>query len=388
MGERPLEDVRVGVAGPTTGSSLLLSLHELGASVTWGAVFESVAAPPARVEEETRAAVDAAPAWVVVTTAGGLRRWVAAAGNARAEVVAMLAGASVAARGQKAADACVACGAVPALVPAPERGGELVEAVAGQAGVGDSVVVQADGGGSEELVADLRAAGLRVHVVRPYRWVPPADPEPARALVRALVAAELDLLAFTSPPAVHGLVEVAADLGLSADLEAALADVVKVAAIGPATAEALEARGVPVTVYPVRPRTAALVTALATAARVPKPPPLVRLDPARRSARVGDDIVVLSELEFSLLASLARRPATTCPTSVLIREVWGAGGERRRLEALVSRLRTRVAPLGLAVASVPKRGYRLLRLTEAAGDRPGDPASLAGLPASEGSSLR
>jgi len=69
--------------------------------------------------------------------------------------------------------------------------------------------------------------------------------------------------------------------------------------------------------------------------------------------------VQLSDLQFALVASLARRPGVVCPPTVLMREVWGEAGDRRRLEVLASRLRSRVAPVGLFIASVPKRGYRL-----------------------------
>ena len=75
-------------------------------------------------------------------------------------------------------------------------------------------------------------------------------------------------------------------------------------------------------------------------------------------------MVELSDLQFALLASLARRPGLTCPTSVLLREVWGEGvssgaAARRRLEVLASRLRGRLVSIEVHLATVPKRGYRL-----------------------------
>jgi DNA-binding winged helix-turn-helix (wHTH) protein len=65
-----------------------------------------------------------------------------------------------------------------------------------------------------------------------------------------------------------------------------------------------------------------------------------------------------------LAASLARRPGLTCPTTVLLREVWGEGASsgvaaRRRLEVLASRLRARLVAVDVNLATVPKRGYRL-----------------------------
>ncbi len=88
------------------------------------------------------------------------------------------------------------------------------------------------------------------------------------------------------------------------------------------------------------------------------------LDQERRTVTGPGGVVELSDLQFALLASLARRPGLTCPTSVLLREVWGEGvssgvAARRRLEVLASRLRARLVPIEVNLATVPKRGYRL-----------------------------
>ncbi len=88
------------------------------------------------------------------------------------------------------------------------------------------------------------------------------------------------------------------------------------------------------------------------------------LDAQRRTVTGPGGVVELSDLQFALIASLARRPGLTCPTSVLLREVWGEGASsgaaaRRRLEVLASRLRARLGPIEVNLATVPKRGYRL-----------------------------
>ncbi|HMC79692.1 MAG TPA: winged helix-turn-helix domain-containing protein, partial [Acidimicrobiia bacterium] len=98
-----------------------------------------------------------------------------------------------------------------------------------------------------------------------------------------------------------------------------------------------------------------------------RPEPLV-LDPLTRTVTGPGGAVELSDLQFTLLASMARRPGMTCPTSVLLREVWGEGvssgaAARRRLEVLASRLRARLVSIDVNIAPVPKRGYRL-ELTE------------------------
>jgi len=352
------------------------ALTRLGARVLWAPTVEVVPAPAATLERQTAVALAVDPVWVVVTTAEGLDRWVEGAGAARADVLGLLSGAKVAARGAKAAAACQRHGVTSVLTSPTERGVDLAGVVAGLAEAGDGVLVVVDGKASPDVVAELRAADLVVHTVAPYRWGVPAATAPGRLLaagelVRALCAGEVDALVFTSPPAVDGLFTVAASLGQEKAMDGALSrsgsDRVLVAAIGPATAEALEERGVRVGVCPLQPRIPALANALAAAPigyrSFGRPEPLV-LDPRTRSVTGPGGAVELSDLQFALLASLARRPGMTCPTSVLLREVWGEGGAagpaaRRRLEVLASRLRARLMPVEVNLATVPKRGYRL-----------------------------
>jgi DNA-binding winged helix-turn-helix (wHTH) protein len=174
----------------------------------------------------------------------------------------------------------------------------------------------------------------------------------------------------------------AAGLGIEPAVEAALTGTgggrrIFVAAIGPVTAEALEGRGIGVGICPLQPRMAALAAALAALpfafSSSGRPEPLL-LDAASRTVTGPAGAVELTDLQFALVASLARRPGMTCPTGVLLREVWGAGlssdpAGRRRLEVLASRLRSRLAAIGVSVASVPKRGYRL-ESAETAAARP------------------
>jgi uroporphyrinogen-III synthase len=361
------------------GEELVEALTRLGARVVWGPTVEVVPAPAITVPRQTAAVLAARPEWVLVTTAEGLSRWVDSARDLRPKVLELLQGAKVAARGAKATAACRDHGVGTVLTSPTERGVDLARLVVDLAAVGDRVTVVADGSGSAAVVAELEGGGLAVDVVAPYRWTVPASagpvPErcvPAGDLVRALCAGEIDAMAFTSPPAVDGLFAVAAALGVEAALHEALAGAggrprVLVAAIGPATAEALEERGVGVGVCPLQPRIPALASALAAAPigfrSFGRAEPLV-LDPRSRTVTGPGGAVELSDLQFALLASMSRRPGMTCPTSVLLREVWGEGASsgaaaRRRLEVLASRLRARLVSIEVNVATVPKRGYRL-----------------------------
>lgn len=372
--------LRVGVTAGRRGGELVEALTRQGARVTWAPTVDVIPAAAGALRHQTVAVLAARPSWVLVTTAEGLNRWVAGARQAQADVLALLASSKVAARGAKASLSCRAHGVTTVLTSPTERGADLARLVVGLAAPGEEVAVVADGSGSPGVLAELEAAGLVVHVVAPYRWTVPAaagptpDPDrsvPATELLRALCAGELDALAFTSAPAVDGLFAVAAKLGLETAVHDALTGGgvgrVLVAAIGPVTAEALEERRVGVGVCPLQPRIPALATALAAAPigfrSFGRAEPLL-LDPRRRTVTGPGGAVELSDLQFALLASLSRRPGLTCPTSVLLREVWGEGvssgaGARRRLEVLASRLRARLVSIDVNLATVPKRGYRL-----------------------------
>lgn len=387
-GSERLAGLRIGVTAGRRGEELVGALTRLGARVVWGPTVGVVSAPGSALERQTAAVLAARPAWVVVTTAEGLDRWLAAAGAQQPAVVAALAGAGVAARGAKAAAACRRHGLPSVLTSPAERGVELARLVAARARPGDRVTVLVDGNGSPAVRAELAAAGLSVDVVAPYRWtVPAAGPEtgrcvPAGDLLRGLCAGELDAMAFTSPPAVDGLFAVAAALGIEPAVHAALAGRgdrrrVLVAAIGPATAEALEERAVGVGVCPLQPRMAALAGALAAAPlrfSAFDAPGRLALDPRTRTVTGSAGAVALSDLQYALVASMARRPGMTCPTGVLLREVWGAGASsapgRRRLEVLASRLRSRLVAIDVDLVTVPKRGYRLEPRTPAAAPPP------------------
>jgi uroporphyrinogen-III synthase len=369
--------LRVAVTAGRRGAEAVEAFTRLGASVLWAPTVEVRPASTRAVGEETLAALAARPAWVVVSTAEGLTRWVEGAGRERAAVLELLGRARVVARGAKAASACRAHGIGTVLTPSAERGVDVARLVIDRAGAGAVVAALVGGNGSPGLVSELRAAGLAVHPVAPYRWgvpvVPPAATDQrvsADELVRGLCAGALDAVAFTSPPAVDGLFAAASALGLETTMREALsgsaANRVLVAAIGPATAEALEQRGVGVAVCPLQPRVAALASALAAAPigfrSFGGHEPLL-LDPGARSVTGPGGGVELSDLQFALLSSLARRPGMTCPTGVLLREVWGesraTAAARRRLEVLASRLRARLVPIEVNLVPVPKRGYRL-----------------------------
>ncbi|ONI90086.1 hypothetical protein ALI144C_03410 [Actinosynnema sp. ALI-1.44] len=100
---------------------------------------------------------------------------------------------------------------------------------------------------------------------------------------------------------------------------------------------------------------------------------LLRLDSARLEARVADDPLDLTPLEFRLLETLARQAGRVQPIATLLVKAWhdGSGKADDRVKFAVSRLRGKLAGTALgseAIVSVRGVGY-LYQGPETADDR-------------------
>jgi uroporphyrinogen-III synthase len=171
--------------------------------------------------------------------------------------------ATVVCRGPKPTAVMRRHGLEPDIVPQkPFTTKEVLEAL-GDIEMRDREVAVVHYGERNASLADgLRARGARVDEVCPYEWALPEEIEPLRALVRD-PAAQLDAIAFTSQIQVRNLFAVAAELGRTSSLAAALSDEVIVAAVGPVCAEALKEAGVTADVQPADPKMGPLLVALA-----------------------------------------------------------------------------------------------------------------------------
>ena len=117
--------------------------------------------------------------------------------------------------------------------------------------------------------------------------------------------------------------------------------------------------------YPLlRARLAALLGRLRPRGRAPRRIGALRVDAHTRTATYAGKEVVLSRLEFALLARLASDPERVFTKQELLREVWGfiCQGRTRTLDAHACRLRRKLALAGgdRLVISVRGVGYRLI----------------------------
>jgi uroporphyrinogen-III synthase len=264
MGE--LSGIVIGVTAERRAGEFIAALERYGADVRHAPTITIV---PLDADPELRAgteAVLAAPVgFTVVTTGAGFRGWLDAAGDwgLREALVTALGQSRIYARGPKAVGAVRGVGLRESFSAASESNAELFGALAAAGVGGERVAVQLHGTPLPDLTDPLVAAGASLVEVQPYRWHSPTDVTPVHDLIAAIVAGEVNALAFTSAPAAANFLTLARSSGRHDELLAALRGPVVVACVGPVTAAPLEEAGIR-TVQPDRQRLGALVKLLVT----------------------------------------------------------------------------------------------------------------------------
>jgi uroporphyrinogen-III synthase len=322
----------------------------------------------ATVRNATAQVLRRPPDVFVATTGIGVRAWFEAAqtwGLADG-LAAGLAGARLVARGPKAVAALEANGLSGSERVPGESMQEVLDLLLRSDPAGKVVVVQEYGQHTgAELAGPLAAAGARVLSVPIYRWRVPADPEPAYRLLDAMAAGEVDAVTFTSAPAVRNLLALAdaADRGDEAR-DAFNRRHVIAACVGPVCARSAREEGIEAPVAPDVGRLGLLVRSLSdelAGRRIVLAGDGEPVTIQGAAVERGGSVVVLSPRERGVLRRLAEARGATVGKTALFRGVWRApaAGDAHVVEVTVARLRRRLAPLGVAVVAVARRGYRL-----------------------------
>lgn len=366
MSPASLAGFTVGVTADRRAEEQVALLRRRGAEVLTGpSIRTHPLTPEDGLGRATETIIAAPPDVVVLTTGIGVRSWLAAAeslGLGQA-LLAALGGAYVVARGPKAVGAAVTAGLPVAWTAPSEQSEEILAHLGERPLVGRRVAVQLDGRRTSPVGDALRREGAGVVDVPVYRWTQPEHQGPARRLVDAAIAGRLDAVTFTSAPALDNLFEMAASASHLEPLRQALSGPVVCACVGPVCARAARAQGLEVAAEPRRARLGAMVEALAQVLSSRRRTVVVgSLDVILqgRLVLVGELAVALAHQERAVLAALARRPGELVAKARLGRLAWGTSPPGlHAVEVTVARLRSRLAPVGLDVESVARRGYRL-----------------------------
>ena len=171
---------------------------------------------------------------------------------------------TVVCRGPKPAAALRRHGiAATVTVPSPYTSRELLDVLAGTDLAGTEVTVIHYGERNDALSATLRSRGALVNDLCVYEWRLPADIQPLRGMVSAIVHRDVDVVVFTSQVQWKHLLQVASKAQLAEPMVDALRSDVVVAAIGPVCEAALVASGVRPHVVPANPKMGPLIAELA-----------------------------------------------------------------------------------------------------------------------------
>jgi uroporphyrinogen-III synthase len=130
---------------------------------------------------------------------------------------------------------------------------------------GRGVFVQEYGRTNLELVAALRERAPRVEQVKTYAWALPEDLAPLTDALERIATGNAEVALFTSGIQVTHLLQIAEQLGKTAELRQGLSSVL-IASVGPLCTDTLRAAGFPPDVEPEHPKLGHLMLALAAEA--------------------------------------------------------------------------------------------------------------------------
>ena len=237
--ESPLEGFRIGVTSDRRSSDLIEALERRGAEVLHAPALKiAPVQEDMRLIEDTKAIIAARPDLCIATTAYGMRRWCEAADSfgIGEQLLDTLGACRMFVRGPKARGAVRAAGLADVGISSDETTATLVDMLLAEGVRGKTVAVQLHGYTDVRQLERLRMSGATVLTVTPYRWVKPDGEDKLPRLIEAVCSGNLDVLTFTSAPAVDALWSTAHEMGVYKQLIDALKTSVTTAVVGPVTA--------------------------------------------------------------------------------------------------------------------------------------------------------
>lgn len=360
-----LDGFTVGITADRRADEQASLFERRGATVVLGPSIRTLPLDEdERLRATTRLVIAEPPDVLIANTGLGIRSWFGAAESwdLGEPLLHALRSTRIIARGPKASGAVHSLGLDVAERAATERMRECVELALDGMAPGAHVVVQRDGGPCAPEVGALRQAGARVLEILVYRWQLPADQRPAVRLAEGVISGRVHAVTFTSSPAIRSWMAIAAAAGLADALTATLSSGrVVVGCVGPLCAEtAVDAGfGDGDLVVPSASRLGPVVRAVSDRL-VERSCQVGQLVITGNVVRCGERRVELSDIEARILAVLADRPGAVVSKVELLRDVWGdVDADPHVVEVAIGRLRRRLGPDGVSVASVPRRGYVL-----------------------------
>lgn len=358
-----LSGCRILVTAQRRAEELGGALTRRGAAVTVASALGVVPhVNEAGLLEATRRIITDPVAVVVVTTGVGFRGWleIAEAAGLGDDLVTVLGSTRLVARGPKARGALQAAGLRADWVAESETSAEIADFLLAEGVEDQRIAVQRHGAGDDGLHDRLTAGGAAVMELEVYRWGPPPDPELLRETSEDLADGGYDAVLFTSAPGASAWLGELRRLGRLGDaLALAESGLLLAAAVGPVTAEPLQATGFEV-VVPERWRMGALVrlviSELGHRAGVQTPGGVLQV--RARAATLDHEVLALSPSDFAVLRRLALRPGETVDREELSAVLLEDSADPQAVEEAVARLGDVMGAPGV-VCAVGEQGYAL-----------------------------
>jgi uroporphyrinogen-III synthase len=361
--ESPLEGFRIGVTSDRRSRDLIEALERRGAEVLHAPALKiAPVQEDIRLIEDTKAIIAAKPDLCIATTAYGMRRWCEAADSFGIgdELLETLGSTRMFVRGPKARGAVRAAGLADVGISSDETTSTLVDMLLTEGVRGKTVAMQLHGYTDVRQIERLRMSGATVLTVTPYRWVKPDGEDKLPRLIEAVCSGNLDVLTFTSAPAVDAMWSTAHEMGLYKQLVESLKLNVTTAVVGPVTAQPLLDAGLS-PLIPERFRMGALIRLVCEHLALNH---VRRLDTRSgnielrgRSLRIDGQAVELAPAPLLLLRALLGAGGAVLSRESLS-DLLELRGSVHALDMTVSRLRSSL-PDGRLVETVVKRGYRI-----------------------------
>jgi uroporphyrinogen-III synthase len=359
-----LTGFRIGVTSDRRSSDLIEALERRGATVMHAPALKIAPVEQDRqLLQDTAEVLAARPDISVITTAYGMRRWFEAADAAGVgeELTDALEGSRIYVRGPKARGAVRAAGLDDVGISHDERTATVVDMLLEEGVGGSTIAVQQHGYSDACQLERLRGAGATVLTVTPYRWIKPEGAEDkVPRLIEAVCGRRLDVVTFTSAPAVDALWSTAHEMGLHEELAEAFRSDVVAAAVGPVTAQPLIDAGIR-PIMPERYRMGALIRLVVEHISEHL---VARYDTALGEVQIRGRSVLLNgaRADLSPAPMALFRVLAAAGGAVLTRDAMAEclpdATADNALDMAISRLRQSL-PDPRLVTTVVKRGYRL-----------------------------
>jgi uroporphyrinogen-III synthase len=365
----PLAGFTVALATDRRNHDMAAWLSAEGArTLGFRAVHTTPQPDPAAIAAAVRQSVAQPVHEVIVSSAFGLRLWLAAARRAGLldQMVAGLAEARLLARNPVTADGLRELGLTQIWSTAAATTEDLFRYLIAQPMTGRRVVAQIEVDAHRELCEALRSAGATVVEVTTHQFGPPTHADEIRRLNDLVGRRHVDAVVLGGPAVAENLLDQARADGVLDDVLNAFVDDVPAICLGPVTAAPLTGLGVPV-VHAGEPVSRSLAASVLTEL----PLRALTLEVGGRKVEIrGHAVVVDGALvpvqagPLAVLRALATHPGRVLSAAEIRAYLpQSSTVDDHAIEMAVSRLRGSLGHSELSgldlVQTVMKRGYRL-----------------------------